>query len=111
MSPEPSSGTASLMPLSAHACRGAIAEEKTEEAKKRKLQDESHGAGEPVWKLKRDAHLARKALREGERLAKKVDRGKIQFDWLSHRQQELLEGFHARRLHVRVDLANLALWA
>ena len=50
--------------------------------KKRKLQDESHGGGEPVWKLKLDAHLGRKALRDGERLAKKVDSGKIQFDWL-----------------------------
>ena len=60
----------------------AIAEEKTEEAKKRKLQHESHGAGEPVWKLKMNAHLARKALREGERLAKKLQRGKLQIDWL-----------------------------
>ena len=76
--------------------------------KKRKLQDESRGAEEPVWKLKKDAHLARKALREGERLAKKLDSGKIQFDRLTHQQQELLEDFAARRLHVRVDRANVA---
>ena len=31
---------------------GAIETEKVEEAKKRKLQDEAHGAGEPVWKLR-----------------------------------------------------------
>ena len=56
----------------------AIEKEKTEAAKKRKHQDESHGAGEPVWKLKRDAHLARKVLRDGERLARKVETGKTQ---------------------------------
>ena len=76
--------------------------------KKRKLQDESHGAGEPVWKLKLDANLARKALRDGERLAKKLDSGKIQLDWLFQQQKELLEEFHVRRLHVRVDRANVA---
>ena len=80
----------------------AIEKEKEEEVKKRKLQDESHGAGEPVWKLKLDAHLARKALRDGERLAKKL------LDWLPHQQKELLEEFHARRLHVRVDRAHVA---
>ena len=57
-------------------------------------EDESHGAG-----LKLDAHLARKALRDGERLVKKL------LDWLPQRK-ELLEEFHARWLHVRVDRAH-----
>ena len=37
----------------------AIATEKVEEAKQRKLQDKAHGAGEPVWKLKQNAAAAR----------------------------------------------------
>ena len=86
----------------------AIQKEKEEEVKKRKLQDESHGAGAPVGKLKLDAHIARKALRDGERLAKKLDSGNIQLDWIHHQQKELLEEFHARRLHVRVDRAYVA---
>ena len=81
--------------------------EKAEEAKKRKLQDEAHGAGEPVWKLKRNAHLARKALRDGERLARKVTRGSVNFDDLYRWEQELVEDFNARRLHVRVVVANI----
>ena len=40
----------------------AVEKEKAEEAKKRKRQDEAHGAGAPVCKLKRNAHRARKAL-------------------------------------------------
>ena len=51
----------------------AIDEEKKEEAKKRL---DAHGAGEPVWRLKLDAHLVRKALRDGERLARKIQTGK-----------------------------------
>ena len=50
-----------------------------------KLQDEAHGAGEPVWKLKLNAHLARKALRDGERLARKVDTGNRKWDCLASR--------------------------
>ena len=66
--------------------------EKAEEAKKRKHQDEAHGAEEPVWKLKRAAHLARKRLRDGERLARKVLAGSIQ--WARPLQtQELLDDF------------------
>ena len=84
----------------------AIATEKVEEAKKRKLQDEAHGAGEPVWKLKLNAHLARKALRDGERLARKEQTGNIKWDWLTRHEQDLIEDFHARRLHVRVGQAN-----
>ena len=39
---------------------------------------------------------------------KKLDSGKIQLDWLPHQQKELLEEFHAKRLHVRVDRAYVA---
>ena len=78
-----------------------------EEVMKRKLQDEAHGAGEPVWKLTLDAHLERKALRDGERLTNTLNSGKTQLDWSFHQQKKLPEDFHARRLHVRVDRANL----
>ena len=84
----------------------AIGAEKAEEAKKRKRQGEAHGAGEPVWKLKLNAHLARKALRDGERLARKVQTGNIKWDCLPRHEQDFIEDFHARRLHVRVDRAN-----
>ena len=86
----------------------AIEKEKTEEAKKRKREEETHGAGEPVWKLKLNAHLARKALRDGERLQRKVEKGQTPWKWLSQFEQQLLEDFDARRLHVRVDRANKA---
>ena len=84
----------------------AIEMEKVEEAKKRKLQDEAHGAGEPVWKLKLNAHLARKALRDGERLARKEEANKIEWDCLHRHEQLLLQDFRARKLHVEVDRAN-----
>ena len=84
----------------------AIGQEKEEEVKRRKLQDESHGAGEPVWKLKLDAHIARKALRDGERLAKKLHSGKTQLDWLRHHQKEWKSSY-AKGLHVRIDRANV----
>ena len=45
--------------------------------------DESHGAEEPVWKLKVDAHNARKKLREAVRLAKQLDSGVIEWDQLT----------------------------
>ena len=86
----------------------AIEKEKTEEAKKRKREEETHGAGEPVWKLKLNAHKARKALRDGERLQRKVEKGQTPWKWLSQFEQQLLEDFDARRLHVRVDRANKA---
>ena len=81
----------------------AIDEEKKEEAKKRL---DAHGAGEPVWKLKLDAHLARKALRDGERLARKIQTGKRNPYWLSPKERQLLDDFNEGRLHVRVDQAN-----
>ena len=59
-----------------------------------------------MWRLKLDAHLARKALRDGERLARKVQTGKTKWDWLSHKERQLLDDFNDRRLHVRVDRAN-----
>ena len=40
----------------------AIKKEKEEQSKKRKRQDDAHGAEEPVWKLKWGARAARKAL-------------------------------------------------
>ena len=80
---------------------------KTEEAKKRKLMDESHGAEEPVWKLKVDAHNARKKLREAVRLAKQLDSVVMEWHQLTWHDRQLLEDFHARRLHTRVDRANL----
>ena len=87
----------------------AIGEEKIDEKEnKRKREEEAHGAGEPVWRLKLAAHLARKALRDGERLNRNLNRGKIHWDWLSHQQRQLLEDHAARRLHVRVDRANIA---
>ena len=86
----------------------AIGKEKTEEANKRKREEEAHGAGEPVWRLRRGAHLARKALREGERLTRKVDSGRIRWERLSDRERQLVEDYAARRLHVQVDQASLA---
>ena len=86
----------------------AIGEEKKEEAKKRRREEEAHGAGEPVWQLKLDAHLARRALRDGERLNRNLNRGKIELERLSPQQRQVLEDFDAGRLHARVDRANLA---
>ena len=86
----------------------SLNKEKAEEAKKRKLQDESHGAGELVWKLKRDAHLARKMLRDGERLARRIRTGKRNPHCLSHKERELLDDLNEGRLHRRVDEANKA---
>ena len=54
----------------------AVNHEKQEEVKKRKLEDEERAAGEPMWRLKLDAHLARKQLRDGVHLAWKVKIGK-----------------------------------
>ena len=84
----------------------AIGKEKTEEANKRKREEEAHGAGEPVWRLRRDANLARKVLREGQRLQRKVDSGRIRWDRLSNRERQLVEDYTAKRLHVKVDQAN-----
>jgi len=86
----------------------AIVEEKKEEGNKRKFEEDAHGAGEPVWKLKRAAHLARKALREGVRLSKNVNKGFYSMDNLDWHQRQLVEDCNARLLHVRVDRANLA---
>ena len=61
-----------------------------------------------MWRLKLEAHRARKALREGERLQRKVESGKVKWDWLSTQQQQLVQDYDARRLHVRVDRANQA---
>ena len=61
MSPEPSSSHGTSNPAVVANILEVIEKEKEEEVKKRKLQDESHGAGEPAWKLKLDAHLARKS--------------------------------------------------
>ena len=83
-----------------------ITTEKVDEAKKHKLQDEAHGAGEPGWKLKLNAHLARKALRDGERLARKVTNDNIKWDSLLRREQGLVGEFHSQRLHARVVQAN-----
>ena len=83
-----------------------IAEEKKEEADKRRRQEETHGAEEPVWRLKLKAHLARKALRDGERLTRKVEAGTVRFAWLSEKEQQLVQDYDSRRLHVRVDQAN-----
>ena len=58
----------------------SIATEKKEAVQKRRLQDEVHAAGEPVRKLKLDAHQARKALRDGRRLAKRLERDIIKLD-------------------------------
>ena len=79
-----------------------------EEAKKRKVEDEAHGAGEPVRKLKQQAHLARKELREAERLVRKVETGDLTYESLSHRAKQLVEDFNTKRLHVRVGRANVA---
>ena len=84
----------------------SVAKEKKEEAKQRKLHDEAHEAGEPVWKLKLNAHQARKALRDGRCLTKQLERGIIKLDSIPRDERELIEDFHARRLHARVDRAN-----
>ena len=88
----------------------AIEKEKTQvaEEKKRKREAETHGAAEPVWRLKLNAHLARKALREGERLQRKILSGNKKWEWLSLKQRQLLDDFAGRRLHVQVDRANTA---
>ena len=86
----------------------AIDAEKQAEAKKRKLHVETHGAGEPVWQLRLNAHHARQALRDGRRLARKVAAGHLTWECLSGCGQDLMQDYNARRLHVRVDEANAA---
>ena len=68
-----------------------------EEAKKRKRQEEEHGAEEPVWKLKLNAHKARKALREGRRLSTQIETGIIEWDSLPHDKQELIYHYNNRK--------------
>ena len=63
------------------------------------------GAGEPprgVETLRREAYLARRALRDGARFARK------EYGKLGERGQRLHEGFVNRTLHRRVDKANQA---
>ena len=88
VSPERSNCTAPVIPLSLQTFSRPF------EKGKRGGSEEAQASGRVirnwracVWKLKLDAHLARKALRDGE---------------------ELLEEIHARRVHVPVDRANVA---
>ena len=83
----------------------AIQKEKVQE---REDAEQAHGAGEPVWKLRRAAHDARDALRDALRWQRKVQEGKVTFDALTPEQRESQEHLAARRLHVQVDRANKA---
>ena len=58
-------------------------------------------------KLRQNAYLARKTLRHGQRLARKVNNDDMPYDSLSRREQVLVDELHARELHVRVDQANI----
>ena len=66
----------------------AIGAEKKKEAKgdarKRKHEEEEHGAGEPVWNLRQNALRARKTLRDAERLYKTINQGTIAWDYLRY---------------------------
>ena len=84
----------------------AIGKEKGQEKMERQREEEAHGAGEPVWKLKRNAHLARKRLREGERLKRKIGNGDITYHWLSQQEQQLLDRLDSGKLHQYVECAN-----
>ena len=86
----------------------ALSKEKADVAaeRKRRREEETHGAKEPVWKLKVSAHKARKALRAGERLERKLSSGKTTWDSLSSEQQTLVNRFISRQAHVDVDNAN-----
>ena len=75
---------------------------------RRKFHEHAYGAGEPVWKLNWDAHHARKALRDEARLPKKVHTWITQMKWLERHQRQLLDDLYARRLQVRVEVANTA---
>ena len=83
-----------------------LREEKDNDAKKRKTDE--HGASEPVWSLKRKAHIARRALQRGRTLQRKLERGVMKYERLSEEQQKLVENFNNRTLHVAVDKANVA---
>ena len=79
-----------------------------EKAQEREDAEEAHGAEEPVWRLRKAAHVARDALRSARSLSKKVEEGKVPFDALTPEQKETMEQFARRSLHVEVDRANQA---
>ena len=68
---------------------------------------EVDGAEEPMWKLKHRAYKARKALREGRRLATQIDRGIIEWASLNRDEQDLIGDYNSDKLHAQVDQANL----
>ena len=45
--------------------------------RERELAEEAHGAAEPVWKPKQTTHLVRKALRDAERLSRRLAAGRV----------------------------------
>ena len=59
-----------------------------------------------MWKLKSYAYNARKALRAGLQLKRKVDSGMEKIDELDRYQTKLLDDMSARLLHVEADKAN-----
>ena len=88
--------------------RELAADAQEEKAQEREDAEEAHGAEEPVWRLKKAAHVARDALRSARSLSKKVEEGKVTFDALTPEEKETMEQFARRSLHVEVDRANKA---
>ena len=72
----------------------------------RKNQEHTDANGVPVWKLKSYAYTARKALRAGLQLKRKVDSGMKKIHELDRHQTKVLDDMSARLLHVEVDKAN-----
>ena len=74
--------------------------------KMRNNQEHTDANGVPVWKLKTSAYTARKALRAGLQLKRKVDSGMKKIHELDRHQTKVLDDMSARLLHVEVDKAN-----
>jgi len=75
---------------------------KTKQERSKHEEEETHGAEEPVWKLRRKAYHARQELREGRRLAKR------NYTSLNYRAQTLVDEYLNGALNVAVDKSNKA---
>ncbi len=68
--------------------------------RRKRTEDHTHGAEEPVWKLRRTAHQARREWREGRRLSK------LDYWSLNDYGQRLVDDWVCDALSVRMDKAN-----
>ena len=84
-------------------------EKREEKAAKRKRWEETQdGAEEPVRKLRVRAKIARKNLRQAQRMSNEIQNNELDIEYLSDKQKTLLGDLDTRKLHFEVDRANEA---